>query len=436
MTYYYAGIGSRETPDDILAKMRSIGARLAKRGFVLRSGAADGADSAFEQGCVAAGGQNEIWLPWAGFNNHALTPYLPTEDHLFVARTVHPAWANLKQGPQKLHARNIGQVLGMDVATPVEFVVCWTRDGCETEATRQRDTGGTATAIVMADRLGIPVYNLKNADALARFTDHVLALDRKFYPEGYKANPAQEVFVFGSNLAGRHGAGAALVAAESFGAIRGKGVGRMGQCYGIATKDGRNNADLKDPSQRLSLGEIAQNVAEFIAYAKANPKETFLVTAVACGLAGYKPDVIAPLFNRAPTNCLMPEAWRPWLGPQNFKLPPGPGPAVTTVVCVKDSPYDVYIGRKVGSEYEESIWGNPFKSGRDGTLEEVVAKYYEYARNNPKIMAQVHTLKGKRLGCWCKSKDTPDKLCHGDVLVALAAGVEWSLPPIKQASLF
>lgn len=110
------------------------------------------------------------------------------------------------------------------------------------------------------------------------------------------------VFVFGSNLAGRHGKGAALHALRYEGAIYGQGVGRQGNSYGIPTKD----AALRT----LPINRIKEYVDEFIRYAKANPHETFNVTRVGCGLAGYKDDDIAPLFAAAPANCMLDPRWR------------------------------------------------------------------------------------------------------------------------------
>ena len=172
---FYAGIGSRKTPDKMLHYMRKVAHRLSVRGFVLRSGAADGADSAFEAGCLESNGPAEIWLPWPGFNGHENTGFLPSPEHFTEAEKLHPAWSRLSRGPRALHARNVGQVLGRDLKTPVAFVLAWTPDGCETEATRSKDTGGTATAIVLASRLGIPVFNLANEDAKDRLSEFVLA---------------------------------------------------------------------------------------------------------------------------------------------------------------------------------------------------------------------------------------------------------------------
>jgi hypothetical protein len=80
----------------------------------------------------------------------------------------------------------------------------------------------------------------------------------------------------------------------------------------------------------------------------------------------------------------------------------------TKVVHCKHDTFDVYIGRP-------SIWGNPFKIGKDGDRAEVIAKYRAYIQNRPELLAQVRQLKGKVLGCWCKPLP-----CHGDVLAELA----------------
>jgi hypothetical protein len=117
------------------------------------------------------------------------------------------------------------------------------------------------------------------------------------------------VFVFGSNLAGRHGAGAALSAALHYGAVHGVGEGIQGQSYAIPTKDGRNGANLRNPRQILSLLVIKKHVDKFIAFAKKNPDFKFKVTAIGTGYSGYTHDDIAPLFYDAPLNCTLPSAW-------------------------------------------------------------------------------------------------------------------------------
>lgn len=164
----YAGIGSIKTPPDILEVMTDIASQLAQTGYTLRSGAEQGAGAAFEFGCDQQQGPKEIWLPWLAFNGHAMPCFLPTPDHETLAAELHPYWFNLGQGARKRHSSKVGQVVGMDLNTPVDFVLCWTPDGCESNPTRSMSTGGTATAIALADRLQIPVINLQNRDAIFR----------------------------------------------------------------------------------------------------------------------------------------------------------------------------------------------------------------------------------------------------------------------------
>lgn len=95
-----------------------------------------------------------------------------------------------------------------------------------------------------------------------------------------------QVFVFGSNLAGMHGGGAARVARLRFGAVMGKGVGMQGRSYAIPTMQGGTET-------------IRPYVNDFIAYAKEHPELTFLVTPIGCGIAGFEPEDIAPLFEEA-----------------------------------------------------------------------------------------------------------------------------------------
>jgi hypothetical protein len=109
------------------------------------------------------------------------------------------------------------------------------------------------------------------------------------------------VFVFGSNLAGRHGAGAALHARQMHGAIYGHGTGPQGRAYAIPTKD----ADLRT----LPLHRIRLYVRHFLDYAGGEPGQNFFVTKIGCGLAGYAEADIAPMFAGAPLNCILPEGW-------------------------------------------------------------------------------------------------------------------------------
>lgn len=159
---FYAGIGSRKTPADVLDYMYEIARRLALKGFVLRSGKATGADTAFEVGALSVKGPCELWSPNKETNRYEGTDCLPNDWHFEQASLVHPAWKYLKQDWLKqLHARNIGQILGSDGSLPSSFVLCWTPDGAQEEKDCTIKTGGTATAIRLASRNNIPVFNFQ-----------------------------------------------------------------------------------------------------------------------------------------------------------------------------------------------------------------------------------------------------------------------------------
>ena len=112
-----------------------------------------------------------------------------------------------------------------------------------------------------------------------------------------------EIFVFGSNLSGHHGGGAALLAMNKWGAIWGQGVGLQGQTYGIPTMQG-------------GVETIRPYVDEFIQFANKHPEMTFLVTEIGCGIAGFPPQEIAPLFAKATTtaNIHLPQRFWDLLG--------------------------------------------------------------------------------------------------------------------------
>lgn len=172
----YTGIGSRKTPLDIRELMRQIAFKLACSDWVLRSGAARGADSAFEEGALSSfhAVQPEIYLPEPGWNlrpNRA--PYIskPLPAAYEIAAKYHPAWHNVKPEDRPLHARNAHQILGPNL-NPIEasrFVICWTPDGAESAAETSRATGGTGQAIRIASAYGVSIFNLRNPDRVARF---------------------------------------------------------------------------------------------------------------------------------------------------------------------------------------------------------------------------------------------------------------------------
>ena len=98
--------------------------------------------------------------------------------------------------------------------------------------------------------------------------------------------------------------------------------------------------------------------------------------------------------------------------------------AETRVVHVRKDSFDEYIGRAVGrAGFRGSIWGNPYQEGRDGTLEEVLAKYEAHVLGSPELLAQLPELDGKTLGCWCAPKGgltaSDPLICHGQKLIRL-----------------
>lgn len=113
------------------------------------------------------------------------------------------------------------------------------------------------------------------------------------------------IFVFGSNLAGRHGLGAARYARAHYGAVYGEGNGRTGNAYAIPTKD--------ENIQTLPLYKIKAYVDEFMDYARCHPDLRFFVTKVGCGLAGYRNKDIAPMFKGAPNNCEFDQEWEQYV---------------------------------------------------------------------------------------------------------------------------
>lgn len=152
---YYTGIGSRETPDEIQQAMTKIATILSGANYILRSGGADGADKAFENGAKL----KEIYIPWRGFNGSTST-LIKGEDATArrIASTIHPAWHRCTEPARKLHTRNIFQVLGADLNIKSQFVICWTSDG--------KPSGGTATAMNLAMNNNIPVFNMYYTNAI------------------------------------------------------------------------------------------------------------------------------------------------------------------------------------------------------------------------------------------------------------------------------
>jgi hypothetical protein len=159
MKLYYAGIGSRKSSPKIMETMMRFGQILAERGWVLRSGGAEGADKAFEAGCDLGKGEKEIFLPWKKFNGNLSPLYFKSkeipnnikEEAFALAAKYHPVWDQLSYGAKCLQARNGLQILGRDLNTPVSMVLFWSP-----MITR----GGTSQALRIAADRGIMAYNM------------------------------------------------------------------------------------------------------------------------------------------------------------------------------------------------------------------------------------------------------------------------------------
>jgi len=173
MTLIYAGIGSRETPAEILEVMETIAFNLAQAGWLLRSGHADGADLAFERAAMEGQGATEIYVPWRRFNSeydYGANLIVPDFNKrlMDLAEAHHPAWDRCSVAAQKLHARNCCQVLGEHLDKPADMVICWTPKGS--------GSGGTGQAIRIAHHFNVPVFDLGNGDnwkRLEHFVDHI-----------------------------------------------------------------------------------------------------------------------------------------------------------------------------------------------------------------------------------------------------------------------
>ena len=162
----YAGIGSTETPDDVCMKMMNIASVLGGMGWTLRSGGADQADTAFEMGCDQVNGAKEIFLPWHQFNKKEGKVLKQTNQlyelagYYYEMRPDRSDWVSVRDTVKLMMMRNVNQVLGEDLHTPSQAVICWTLNGSV--------VGGTAMALTIAMDKSIPIFNLALPDTMDR----------------------------------------------------------------------------------------------------------------------------------------------------------------------------------------------------------------------------------------------------------------------------
>lgn len=174
---YFTGVGSRSTPKNILELMEKFAHKASKERWVLRSGGADGADSAFQKGATESPlvFDPEIYIPWKGFNGWEVAdrgimiPKLGSHwgEAVELAKQFHPAWDNCSDGAKALHTRNIFQVMGRDLKTPSSFLLCYS------VPKGNSISGGTRTAWEYAKDRGIPCYNLFHEDVQERIFKYV-----------------------------------------------------------------------------------------------------------------------------------------------------------------------------------------------------------------------------------------------------------------------
>ena len=167
---YYTGVGSRDITQEEYHLLKQIGTRMSELDYWLRSGAADGSDSAFQHGaCYDQEIKTEIWIPWPSFqiDLQRSTPYVDyhslTEDLFSVARQFYldkkiiPWFDNMTRGPQALHARNYYQVVGFPSENNISKVCIY----CADESKKGEVAGGTRSAVMVARYYGIPTYNIR-----------------------------------------------------------------------------------------------------------------------------------------------------------------------------------------------------------------------------------------------------------------------------------
>lgn len=178
---YYAGVGSTETPAEICEVLEELGRYLCDLGWGLSSGDAPGADRAFYAGAKRSVRFYEIpsriYLPWNGSGRNGIKRWHDEKEYFLDAQRYQDTWETAKlmastarggfeglgPGGIALHTRNVFQVHGHDLNTPVKHVVCWAR-----QITKTRVAGGTNTAVQLALQNGIDVINLYTDEGMKR----------------------------------------------------------------------------------------------------------------------------------------------------------------------------------------------------------------------------------------------------------------------------
>lgn len=185
----YTGVGSREMLKERSYPARDVARTLSDIGYTLITGdAAEGGDAIFWE--YGDGSKRCRFGPVGRFSYQDDVRVIEKEDPAYmlayrIAEYTHPAWRWLPDWMKELHTRNVFQVLGSRTADPTEFMVCWTPDGAERGSETSKKTGGTGTAIRIADAFGVPVFNLQREDAIPRLEEFLdIKIRRVFSSSG------------------------------------------------------------------------------------------------------------------------------------------------------------------------------------------------------------------------------------------------------------
>lgn len=145
--------GARETPPEICTTIKAIAEFFAKRGYIIRSGGAKGADEAGRLGALKVNGAKlELYLPWKGYNDLYSSHIEWSQENWNLAAKYHPHWDTMSLNSKIFHARNVGIILGRDCQTPSDLAVCWTLNG--------EEVGGSAMGIRVSNEFNVPLFNL------------------------------------------------------------------------------------------------------------------------------------------------------------------------------------------------------------------------------------------------------------------------------------
>jgi hypothetical protein len=160
----YGGLCNPDAPDSVMSQMKTLAERLEAKGYTLRTNGAKGGEASMEAGSSDV----EAHIPWRNFNEHPSKLNRTTDEAKAVIRQFAPGFDGLKPAVQTIIASKAHVILGKDLKNPIQFLICWTQDGAETMAQRNAKTGYIGVGIALAASLKIPVFNLKNPDALER----------------------------------------------------------------------------------------------------------------------------------------------------------------------------------------------------------------------------------------------------------------------------